>query len=55
MKKRNRLKEPSTWAGLAALCVAAAGDFPEAAGVFKGLALFFGSGAVVLREGPEHG
>lgn len=46
-----RFKQPSTWAGLAALCVGAAVDFPELASVAKACGLVAGALAVVMNEG----
>lgn len=46
----NRLKQPSTWAGLAALLQLAKMFAPEYAGVIDGLTAAAGSAAVVMNE-----
>lgn len=50
-----RLREPSTWAGLAALCATAAADFPGVAFVFKAGALCAAALSIVLPEGRRRG
>lgn len=46
-----RLKEPSTWAGVAAILLAVGKAFPHAAGVTDALAVVLGGGAVAGSEG----
>lgn len=45
-----RLKEPSTYAGLAAICVAIGSSFPPAAVVTVPLAAVLGALATVTKE-----
>ena len=45
-----RLKQPSTWAGIAALLQVLAMAFPAYAGVIAGLTAAAGSAAVALNE-----
>lgn len=47
---KNRIKEPSTWAGLAALLQVAKVFFPAYALVFDGLTAAAGSFAVAMPE-----
>lgn len=48
----NKLKQPSTWAGLAALLQVAKVFFPAYALVIDGLTTAAGGAAVVLNEQP---
>jgi hypothetical protein len=51
----NRLKEASTWAGLAVLLQVAKVLFPAYAVVIDGLSACAASAAVVIREGAQNG
>ncbi len=46
----NRIKQPSTWAGIAAILGVAKVFFPTWAGVIDGIAIAAGSAAVVMNE-----
>jgi len=45
-----RLKEPSTYAGLAVVALAIAQGFPHVAGAASGMAVMFGSMAAAMGE-----
>lgn len=45
-----RALEPSTWAGIAALCVALASMIPNDSAAFHSAAIFFGALAAALKE-----
>jgi hypothetical protein len=47
----SRLKEPSTWAGLAGIMQGLGAMFPAYAAVFHGLTMVAGGVAVMVREG----
>lgn len=47
----NRINEPSTWAGAAAMLQLASFFFPQYSAVIVGLQTTLGAVAVVLREG----
>jgi hypothetical protein len=49
-----RAKEPSTWAGLAAVMQAAKLFFPQYAVILDGVTALAGSVAVALPEGPKN-
>jgi len=53
--KKNRFKEPSTWAGMAAIFASLAPAFPPATVVLGALAGVCGGVAVILREGEPEG
>ncbi|MFA9273414.1 MAG: hypothetical protein ACEQSE_00950 [Candidatus Aquirickettsiella gammari] len=53
MKKIKRLKEPSTWAGFAALLQVASAFLPQYAPIFHALTVGAGSLAAALPEGGK--
>ncbi len=55
MKFKARIKEPSTWAGLAGIFQALAFAFPAHAAVLNGLTAVAGAVAAKLPEGGSNG
>jgi hypothetical protein len=49
----NRLKQPSTWAGLAVLLQVLGGVFPQYAPILTHLTAAAGSAAVVMNEAAQ--